>query len=134
MAFNVLPSCSTSPGSSTKVDELVRQSPEIQNGYANQNCSLRCPKKQGSVALTLLGAVSAHVVQSSSDREDVEQLVDETHFVLHVRLTGEAMAPANHARHFEALDGSGRRLHSLKAPCRANDALESTLIRFNDVV
>src|ERR1700712_1333074 len=76
---------------------------------------------EGSVALTLLGAISSPFVRSSGDREDVEQLVYKTHLVLDVRLAREAMTSADHSHHFEALDGSGCRLHSLKAPCRADD-------------
>ena len=48
-----------------------------------------------SVALALFVAFGYHVVRSSSDREDVEQLVDETHFALHVRLARDAMASAD---------------------------------------
>ena len=82
----------------------------------------------GSVALALWGAVSTHVVQSSSDREDIEQLVDEPHLVLDVWLTGEAMAPADHPHDLESLDGSGSGLHRLKTSGGSNDLLESTVV------
>ena len=44
------------------------------------------------------------------------------------------MTPANHPYDFEAVDGSDRRLHPLKAPCRADDLLECSMIRFDHVV
>jgi hypothetical protein len=70
----------------------------------------------------------------SIDSEDIEHLVDETDFVLHVRLARQAMTSADHAHDFEALDRSGRRLYGLKASRRSNDAFESTVVGLDDVV
>ena len=73
-------------------------------------------------------------VYSSGDLEDVEQLVDETHLVLHVRLAREAMASADHPHHLEALDRSGRRLHCLKAAGRPDHSFEGAVVCFDDVI
>jgi hypothetical protein len=48
-----------------------------------------------AVALTLVDAVWLLRSGSSSDCEDIEQLVDETDFVLHVRLARQAMTSAD---------------------------------------
>jgi len=69
-----------------------------------------------SVALALFVAFGYHVVRSSSDREDVEQLVDETHFALHVRLARDAMASADHPHHLKALDRRGCSFYCLNIP------------------
>lgn len=45
-----------------------------------------------TVALTLVDAVWLLRSGLSSDSEDIEHLVDETDFVLHVRLARQAMA------------------------------------------
>ena len=71
---------------------------------------------------------------SSGDSEDIEQLVDEAHLVLHVRLAHEAMTAADHPHHLKAFDRSRRRLHCLKASRGANDSLQCTVVRFNEVV
>jgi len=81
-----------------------------------------------------LRTVSANAVRVGSDREDLEQLVYKTHLVLDVRLAGKAMSSADHPHNFEGFDGSGCRLHPLKAPCRANGSLDCCMIRLNDVV
>jgi len=90
--------------------------------------------KKGFVALTLLVAFGYHVVRSSSDREDVEQLVDETDFVLHVRLARDAMASADHPHHLKALDRSGCSLHCLKTSGRPYELFECAVICPDDVV
>jgi hypothetical protein len=88
----------------------------------------------GTVALTLVVAVWLLRSGSSSDRENIEQLVDETDLVLHVRLAREAMTSADHAHDFETLDRSGRRLHGLKASRGSNDSFESAVVGLDDVV
>ena len=44
------------------------------------------------------------------------------------------MTSADHPHHLEALDRIDGRLHSLKAPCWADDSLERSMIRFDNVV
>jgi hypothetical protein len=51
--------------------------------------------QKGAVAFTLVDAVWLLRSGSSSDCEDIEQLVDETDFVLHVRLARQAMTSAD---------------------------------------
>ena len=88
----------------------------------------------GSVALALFVTFGYHVVRSSSDRKDVEQLVDETYFVLHVRLARDAMASADHPHHLKALDPSGCSLYCLKTSSRPYDLFECAVIRLDDLV
>lgn len=54
------------------------------------------PAQVCSVALTLSCAVRFYEIGSSGDQENIEQLIDETHLVLDVRLACEAMASADH--------------------------------------
>ena len=74
------------------------------------------PAQVCSVALTLSCAVRFYEIGSSGDQENIEQLIDETHLVLGVRFTCEAMASTDYPHGLEALDGSRRHLHRLKAP------------------
>jgi hypothetical protein len=75
------------------------------------------PSILGFVALISVGRGSAMArFASSSDTADTAQLVHEAHLVFDVRLTGKAMSSSDHAHHFEPFDGSGGRLHRLKAP------------------
>jgi hypothetical protein len=71
---------------------------------------------------------------SSGDTEYIEQLVDEAHLVLDVRLAHQAMTAADHPHHLEALDRSRRPLHCLKASDRTNNSLECAMIGFDDVI
>ena len=74
-----------------------------------------------------------HVVPSSSDRDDVEQLGNEMDLVLHVRLARKAMASADHPHHLKAPDKSGRGLHCLKSAGRPSDLFKCAVICLDDV-
>ena len=88
----------------------------------------------GSVALAFLGAVLLLLYRSGCDSEDFEQFVDESYLVLDTWLAGKTMSSPDHPHHFESFDRGGGCLHRLKAARRANDLLEGTVIRFDDVV
>ena len=88
----------------------------------------------GSVTATLSCALDSHGVGSSSDRKDVEQLIDEAHLVIHLRLAGEARTSTDPPHHLEVPVRSRSRLHHLQAVCGLNDSFESIVGCFDKVV
>ena len=65
---------------------------------------------------------------------DAKQEVDEAYFVLCSAFAGEAVTTSDHAHDLEALNGCRGRLPRLEPSGGTDYLLESSVVRFDDVV